>query len=599
MIALRPQRLFWHVYVLFFLAILVAAIPLGWHIQQTFQDELSEQLEQELRQSAELVSGLITMDRLRDREKLEQFVHDIGFKIHSRITLLDSEMTIVADSEKHISGSFPIPADYKYGETRLWTVGSTRVSSGTICYLKEIRRESASYLLGLSAYQRNGESRRKLWVMMGTYLGLTLILATFAAYFVSNRVVYCLEMISRDSATVASGGRIPLDRAYGPEEINRIGKSMTGLASQVRDRLQELLSQRNEQEAVLSSMQEGVVAMDLDGKVLKINGRAKDFLDLRGTDPRGKSFDGMVRHSGLRRYVRELEQQESEPEPVTQKDFEFGHPVHTTLSVRGSALLGADGKRIGSLLVFSNVTRLRQLENMRRDFVGNVSHELKTPLTTIQSVMETLEDDEMDSGGQGKRFLGLLSRNVNRLLNLVEDLLVLSRLDMGELSEEEKTLSKVDTLLDISLENMMEEAKKKNVRIEVNLQGNPVVWGHARLIFQAVGNLLSNAVKYGKQGGRVRVEAHNDAGQSVIHITDDGEGIPEEHQARIFERFYRVDKARSRAEGGTGLGLSIVKNIVEAHGGTISLQSSPGKGSCFTVTLPLIVKEKDLRTEQM
>ncbi|MDY7001541.1 MAG: ATP-binding protein, partial [Thermodesulfobacteriota bacterium] len=253
----------------------------------------------------------------------------------------------------------------------------------------------------------------------------------------------------------------------------------------------------------------------------------------------------------------------------------------------GTTLKDAKGERIGALIVLNDVTRLRKLENIRRDFVANVSHEIKTPITAIKGFVETLEHGGVEKPEDAERFLGIIKKHVDRLEALVEDILTFSRVER-ETEEEKAVLSEhlVRDVLQSALQACELAAKAKDIRFEMACGENMLAKMEAGLLEQALVNLLDNAVKYSGEASVVRVEAEQTGSETIIRVVDQGCGIEKRHLPRLFERFYRVDKARSREKGGTGLGLAIVKHIVQAHDGRVEVESLPGKGSTFSLHLP-------------
>jgi len=242
---------------------------------------------------------------------------------------------------------------------------------------------------------------------------------------------------------------------------------------------------------------------------------------------------------------------------------------------------------VGALFVLSDITRLRRLENVRKDFVANVSHEIKTPITAIKGFVELLRDDGKKDEQDVKRFLEIISKHVNRLEAIIDDLLNLSRIEKEAETEGVQLMeSEIKDVLDSAIQISKPLADSKGVEIGLSCDDGLTARINPPLLEQAVINLLDNAIKYSNDKRPVTIEAKYDEKELLIHIIDNGRGIEQEHLTRIFERFYRVDKARSRALGGTGLGLAIVKHIVLAHGGHVSVISTPGKGSTFTIHLP-------------
>jgi two-component system phosphate regulon sensor histidine kinase PhoR len=257
--------------------------------------------------------------------------------------------------------------------------------------------------------------------------------------------------------------------------------------------------------------------------------------------------------------------------------------------VNALALRDGGGASDGAILVFHDLTRLRQLEGVRQEFVGNVSHELRTPLSLIKSAAETLLDGAKDDPAALTRFLQIIDKHANRLALLIDDLLLLSTLDSGGLRLNRQPLPFRTTVQD-AIDDLQPRAMARDVTLENLVPAGLVVLADNDRMRQVISNLVDNAIKYGRARGKTTVYgAQLSDGRIEIVVTDDGPGIPKEAQERIFERFYRVDKARSREQGGTGLGLAIVKHVVQAHGGEVRIESEPGSGSRFILNLPAAV----------
>jgi two-component system phosphate regulon sensor histidine kinase PhoR len=242
---------------------------------------------------------------------------------------------------------------------------------------------------------------------------------------------------------------------------------------------------------------------------------------------------------------------------------------------------------MGILIVLNDVTRLKTLENIRKDFVANVSHELKTPITAIKGFLETLKEGAIDDPENARRFLDIILKHTDRLASIIEDLLSLSRIEREEEHGEIKLEKRpVREIIDAAVKTCAAKAELRDIVLKTEAPPELTVNCNPLLLEQALVNLIDNAVKYSEKGQPVKIEARREDGNVSISVIDQGCGIPRDHQTRIFERFYRVDKARSRMVGGTGLGLSIVKHIVNAHGGVVWVKSAPNKGSAFTFVLP-------------
>jgi two-component system phosphate regulon sensor histidine kinase PhoR len=291
----------------------------------------------------------------------------------------------------------------------------------------------------------------------------------------------------------------------------------------------------------------------------------------------------VVRNTTLHQFVRDAL---SSDRPV-ETDIVLSGTADRFISCHGTSLTDADGHQIGALIVLNDVSHIRKLETIRREFVANVSHEIRTPITAIRGFVETLQDGALDNAEDARRFLGIIEKHVNRLEAIIEDLLSLSRIEQ-EAETHDIHLSEA-SLLDV-LQNAIQvcqvAAALKKARIDLSCSEHLVAGMDAQLLEQAVVNLLDNAIKYSDEGSSIQLSCTEGENEIVITVKDPGCGIEKRHLPRIFERFYRVDKARSRHLGGTGLGLAIVKHITQAHGGHIKVESAPGKGSAFSIHLP-------------
>jgi two-component system, OmpR family, phosphate regulon sensor histidine kinase PhoR len=366
-------------------------------------------------------------------------------------------------------------------------------------------------------------------------------------------------------------------------EIDDLGEAMSRMASEIDGRLRAVTDQRNELEAILLSMMEGVLAVDGSGRVAGMNDAGARMLGVDAARVKGKRVEEILRNPALQRLAEQaLERREPlEGEVVL-------HVVEDRfLEVRGAPWRDAAGRDAGVVLVIHDATRLHRLEAMRRDFVANVSHELRTPITAIQGAAEALADGPLGSDADSATFLKILIRQSGRLNAVIEDLLRLSRIERAtERSEVVLADAPLEPVLSGAAQACHAAAADRSIRLEVSCAPGLRARVDPRLLESAVVNLIDNAIKYSEPGRAVRVSAGAEGDTIVIRVRDEGCGIDPLHHERIFERFYRVDASRSREAGGTGLGLAIVKHIVQAHGGTVRVQSAVGQGSTFSIVLP-------------
>ena len=409
------------------------------------------------------------------------------------------------------------------------------------------------------------------------------ILAAATSLYISRRISRMIEEMRHGAERFAEGDlnyrlAIPNSR-----EIGALAKTMNSMAEQLEEKIATITQQRNQQEAVLSSMVEGVLVVDADERLIVMNQAAAQLIGIHPEEAQGKTIQEIIRNSDLQRLIAKAL---AGTEPV-EGDITIYNGGERFLQAHGTAVRDVDGKRIGALAVLNDITKLRRLENIRRDFVANVSHELRTPVTAIQGFVETLRDGAIDDPEDAKRFLEIISKQTSRLNAIIEDLLNLSRIeqdaDKGGVVRVEKRLAEV---LRGAIVVCEDRAAEKHMTIELDAADNLTASVNAQLLEQAVTNLIDNAIKYSDEGKQVRVAAVREGGQVIISVIDQGVGIDKDHLPRLFERFYRVDKARSRKIGGTGLGLAIVKHIALAHGGSVSVDSTPGVGSTFRIHLP-------------
>jgi len=413
-------------------------------------------------------------------------------------------------------------------------------------------------------------------------------LALVVAWVVAQRLARPLGDLAAGVTQVAAGEAAPL---VGSDiaELAAIVEAVTRLRNQLVERGLTIDRRDTEQEAVLDSMIEGVLAVDVRQRIVGINQAAAGLLQVDIDAVLRRPIQEVIRNPEIRRFV--LQAIDCR-EPV-EDDFVLSDPVSRIFHGRGTALRDPSGEG-GAVIVFNDVTELERLESIRRDFVANVSHELKTPVATIKGFVETLLDGAIDEPADNRRFLEIVGRQSDRLAAIIEDLLALSRIEQsegaGSLPREPVAVA---SLLAAARSSCLPRATERGMAIELDCPDELVAEVNAALLEQAVLNLIDNAIKYSGTEKPIHVQATAEAipGQAglslVISIRDEGNGIPAEHLPRLFERFYRVDKGRSRQVGGTGLGLSIVKHIVQAHGGAISVVSERGQGSTFTVQLPL------------
>ncbi len=590
---MHTRRIFWQIYpsqlIITFLTLLFFFTVFSSALEKFSRQQVAGNLE---------VQALFAAEQVRDRfdpgsvDYLNTVTTTLGAKSPARITLIFPDGTVAGESdrsreqmENHCDRP-EIKMAIEQGRTGQFVRFSSSVRKNMLYVAVPVYRDGV--LVGVVRTSMPLLKMAETLSGIHQYLLLSglavLLLAALLSLFVSRRISKPLERIRQGVERFAAGDFSYRLHSIGSEEIGLLAETMNEMAAQLEDRLQTVSKERNQREAVLASMVEGVLAVDTDGHIISLNKAAAQFFDVfQPETATGRSIEEVFRNVKLQRFVAKvLEGQETcECELVVQNRQTY------SLQARGTNLLG-QGRRIGAVVVFNDVSRLRRLENLRRDFVANVSHELKTPITSIKGFVETLLDGASQDPIEAERFLKIVAKHADRLNAIIDDLLVLSRLEQDGSAGMDMQKTGIGGLLRSAVEVCAQRAAEKNITIHVECPDALTVTVNPPLIEQALINLVGNAVKYSVDGKNVTVSARLENGGVVLSVKDQGCGIEEQHFERLFERFYRVDKGRSRQEGGTGLGLSIVKHIAQAHGGTVSVQSRYGEGSTFSIFLPAV-----------
>jgi two-component system phosphate regulon sensor histidine kinase PhoR len=366
------------------------------------------------------------------------------------------------------------------------------------------------------------------------------------------------------------------------DDLAELGNQLNRMAEMTGEKIESLSKALAETQALLAGMEEGVLIVDLRGQVQKINGAMEAILSHAHPLDLGKHYLEVFRDPELNDLIQETLATQQGQRRTLSLLSQPGKSFH----VQSSLIQNRESGVGGVIVVFHDVTDLKRLERVRQDFVANVSHELRTPLTAIRGYVEALLDEDLGKASPAEKFLRIIERHTQRMEKIVSDLLLLS-----EMESPDRTVNRTPLLLEALISSAVEtlrplaESKKQTLQVKIAVPLSPVS-GDSQKIHQVIINLLSNAISYTQEEGHIAVEVQPVDGGAEVSVTDNGIGIPPEHLSRIFERFYRVDKSRSREEGGTGLGLSIVKHIVEAHGGWVNVESKAGQGSRFVFFLP-------------
>ena len=527
----------------------------------------------------------------RTPKESDDLADRLGSRVGMRVTLIAPDGVVIGDSELPLPEVTALENHKNRPEVRQavqegrgWSIRYSTTLGLDLMYAAQVLGEAGRpelvirLALPLEDLARTMSDVRKL-IFWSLLLGI--LLSLVMAFFVSNQVFRPVKELTRTALSISSGDLSQRLRRYPNHEIGDLGRAFDRMADHLQEEIEEVTRARDRLEAILRGMVEGVLVTDHTGSITQANRALRRLLDLQ-TYPIGRKTSEIVRNADLI----EAFQRVARGEPhANLKIRTLGNPPRT-LEIEMAALPG-EGLRAGVVAVFHDITERQRIEEMRRDFVANVSHELRTPLAAIKGAVETLLSGALEDSKFSRRFTEVIERHVTRLEGIVLDLLELARLENTDTPQHGDVIS-VAALVDAAITAVADVAEVREVELTRHLPEEPLmVPGDYRQLEQALVNLLDNAVKYTNPKGAVNLTVTREGQLVRFDITDTGIGIPQDHQDRIFERFYRVDKNRSREVGGTGLGLAIVKHVAHSHGGHVTVASFPGRGSTFSLFIPI------------
>lgn len=564
----------------------LSAVLLGDQLQRNSREEIDQRLS-----AAAHLLGPLALLQVQQRGPeidpgFQARVERLGREAALRLTVVAPDGRVLADSHRDPQqmdnrAARPELVAAREGGGPAWAERYSDTLGQTMRYVALGVPEEGELLALVRASLSTAGIEGRLAQLWRTVLLVALaatLLAAFVAWWLAGWLARPLRELTSVAGAIAAGDLERRAQVRSNDEVGRLAASFNRMAQRLGEQLRQARDDRSAHRAILDTMSEGVLALDGERRLLHANRAAREMFGL-GEDAMGRPLSEVLRRSELdeaaHRAIATGEAQESELRIAGRQQDRVMELV--------AARLAAQGGGRGALLVLHDVSRLRQLEEMRRDFVTNVSHELKTPLAAIRGMVESVVDHEDMPAEVRGRFLGRVLDQVHRLSNLVGDLLELSAAERPGASLERLPIDLRATLQDC-IEDHMAPAAQKDLLLESILPSAPArILGDREGLRQIFDNLLANAIRYTPAGGRVSVRLARRGDEFLVEVADSGIGIDPAEQARIFERFYRVDKARSRDEGGTGLGLSIAKHQVRRLEGRIELESRPGMGSEFRV----------------
>ncbi len=583
-----PSRLFWKIFLVSACLIIALAGGLLVFMVRWHREQVTTQVWQSLHNAVILLHSKVAEPLLKNQdEPLQPLIANLGKETGIRMTLVAADGTVIADSQENPQAmenhsSRPelrqAAAEGQGNSTRL----SPTLGIRMFYFAKAVQKNDdlvafVRVATGVQSAERQvAEVQGALW----TFAITVGIVALAITYTVVGRIMQPIGRLTESARSIAAGSyeqHVPVE---GNDELGQLAMAFNRMCAELTGQVHQLRENGQRLATVLGSMVEGVIAVDASQRVLLANEASRKLLELPELQVEGRPLEEVTRLPAIQSAVHTTLGGRS----TTEAEFQVDGAIRRSVSLRATRLPGTPCP--GVVLVLHDVTELRQLENLRREFVANVSHELKTPLASIKAYAETLRMGAMNDPEHNVEFLDRIEEQSDRLLQLILDMLQLARVESGQ-EVFDITDVPVAEVVDRCLANYTNAAETKQIALEVFPPQRPtIVRADQDSLFTILDNLVSNAIKYTQEAGAIQIRWQRHENEVEIVVADNGLGIPAEAQSRIFERFYRVDEARSRDLGGTGLGLSIVKHLTQSLDGSISLDSQPGQGSRFTVRLP-------------
>lgn len=584
-------RFFWRIYLSYVLVVLATTVILGGLLARQVAQSEFEDVNTILQSQADLISRIIPEPlRNRDYQELGQLVSNLAENTGSRFTIIDSNGVVLADSHEN-------PRQMDNHLRRPEVLDAMNQGSGYATrFSQTLQQQLNYYAVYLDSPDGNlGFVRTALTVTgiiqdiearQGTILKYSILaafLAMVVGFFLADRLAQPLSRMSTLAEDIASGDfdrRVPVGNNGG---LGKLSEAINQLARDSAMRVSEITAERNRLAAIFAGMVEGVIGVDQDQKIIHINDAASLLL---GINPKICLNKSMWEEIRIQQITNALDEAIKTQEVIKTQMRLSRESDELVVDIYVASLSTDSGESIGAVIVLHDITELEKLERVRTDFVANASHELKTPITAIRGLSETILGDEDIDMKTLRRFVDRIHSQSMRLSYLIGDLMTISRLESAG-NEVEFTLINMSELVRNAAQAAESAFEEKKQKLSFELETEEIqVNGDGENLRQLVDNLIDNAIKYTPEEGEINLTLKQQDEQVIFSVEDSGIGISSQYQQRVFERFYRVDKARSLSLGGTGLGLSIVKNIAEQHGGSVGLQSQPGSGSKFIVSLP-------------
>ncbi|ENG7474819.1 PAS domain-containing protein [Listeria monocytogenes] len=576
-------------FILFFVVMVIVGIFSGELMKSTYLNMKENQLEDDAKILLQ-TTNMENLDLDKDAATIQKSLDPLGEDIDARITVIDSKGDVVADTKKdpekldnHMNR--PEVTDIlKKGESVGISIRESDSLGYSMLYVAvPVKHQSKTDgVLRISISLESVDAAvAKLWGNLALIFGIALVIIAAISVFIARKITRPVREIIEVSTDLANHKYDSRIHGKISGELQDLSISVNTLAESLETQMFEIKQNEQRLNAIVQNLVSGVMLINVDKQVIMTNRTMYQILG--ETEITGKPFYEVIKSFALSQLIEAT----FETKTIQQKEIILYFPREMILDASVSPILGENGEITGIILLLHDITQIRHLENVRSEFVTNVSHELKTPVTALKGFAETLLDGAMYDEMLLKKFLTIIKEESDRLHRLIMDILALSRIEQNPVPENVE-LVEVDEVIEQSARTIFEMATEKNIQVIIPGKTIPSVTIETDRdkLQQILINLLSNAINYTPVDGKVEVKLIEQEAEVIIEVTDNGIGIPAKDIDRVFERFYRVDKARSRHSGGTGLGLSIVKHLVENCGGRIEVESQEEVGSTFRVTLP-------------
>lgn len=578
--------------ILFGLLVAIVLFGLYFYLDQVLRKYTYNRIDTNLVQELSLARSFVekSLESKLSPEGYDSVADQIGKNLNVRATIIGLDGRVLGDS----SFTYKELSQLENHLNRPEVQQALRKGSGISHRYSASVREGMSYaavtfghpeikgFLRISvALSEIAAISRQLEKLLWAAILFSLILFLGISFLASIIITKPIERISRVAQDIADGDFSKKAFNSSRDEIEDLSKAIDFMSEQISSRIEEVTTAKRRLETVFLSMIEGVMVLSGDGRILVMNQGLKNILHTEH-DPIGRRPLEVIRNVEVQELAERILKK---TEGVEIQEMTFLLSEEKIVRVHAAPIIGENGAD-GAVLVFHDITDLRRLETIRKDFVANVSHELRTPVASIKGYAETLLEGAMEDKEHAREFLKIIYSESDRLAKLVDDLLELARLESGKSPLSFKPC-RIKDILDWVIVGLKIQAQDKQIQIVPEVAVDlPKVRADESAIAQIFMNLIQNAIKYNRPGGKVVISARARDGMIEVEVKDTGIGIPDEDLPRVFERFYRVDKAHSREQGGTGLGLSIVKHIVQAHAGEVFVESVLGQGTTFRFTIP-------------